>query len=53
VREITSKERSVTWKERIHCATEGMPMFEFVLNLVFDVIIDWFLFFRRKKKVPE
>jgi hypothetical protein len=28
-------------------------MFEFVLNLVFDVIIDWFVFFRRKKKVPE
>jgi len=28
-------------------------MFEFVLKLAFDVIIDWFLFFRRKKKVPE
>jgi len=28
-------------------------MFEFVLNLVFGLIIDWFLFFRRKKKVPE
>jgi len=28
-------------------------MFEFVLNLAFDVIIDGFLFFRRKKKVPD
>jgi len=28
-------------------------MFGFVLNLVFGLIIDWLLLFRRKKKVPE
>jgi len=28
-------------------------MFGFVLNLVFGLIIDWFLLFRRKKMVPE
>jgi len=28
-------------------------MFGFVLNLVFGLIIDWLLLFRRKKNVPE
>jgi hypothetical protein len=28
-------------------------MADFILSLVFETIIDWFLFLRRKKKLPE
>jgi hypothetical protein len=28
-------------------------MADFVLSLIFETIIDWFLFLRRKKKLPE
>jgi hypothetical protein len=57
VPEITSRERQKGPGPR-RSASIAPPkgckaIFEFVLNLIFVVIIDWFVFFRRKEKVPE
>jgi hypothetical protein len=38
----------------LHALPSGVQvMADFILSVVFETIIDWFLLLRRKKKLPE